>query len=128
MIPLVELTRTLWTNGSEYPPPDSDILRLFFRFQLPFDSPPSLYDEGIRGSGVVLYSLTVVGVRPEGSIGPWKRQIPIAVVPRDDVSPFPTQPFGSTDFAWKTEHKARNVRKGLWGEYATVKVEVRLQY
>ncbi len=33
-IPLFDLSRMLWTNGSEYPPPDSDVLRLFFRFQL----------------------------------------------------------------------------------------------
>ncbi|KAI0697066.1 hypothetical protein C8T65DRAFT_729501, partial [Cerioporus squamosus] len=122
--PLVDLSRVLWTHGSQYPPPDSDVLRLFFRFQLPEDIPPSLLDDGPGGTGAVLYSLTTVAVRPGGSTKPWKQHTPIVVVPRDDVSPLLTQSLASTATVWRTAHKEKKVRKKLWGDYATVRIEL----
>ncbi len=125
MISLVDLSRLLWTYGSEYPPPNSDVLRLFFRFQLPDYTPPSLYDDSAgAGIGAVLYSLTTVAVRPAGSASPWKQHIPIVVVPYDDVSPLLTRSLSSNALVWRTEHKDKKVRRKLWGEYASVRIEV----
>ncbi len=126
-IPLFDLSRMLWTNGSEYPPPDSDVLRLFFRFQLPDDIPPSLLDRtGPGGVAGVLYSLTTVAVRAGRFTKPWKQHTAIVIVPRDDVSPLLTQSLVTDAFAWRTGHKSKQVRRALWGDYATVRIEVRL--
>ncbi|RPD55390.1 hypothetical protein L227DRAFT_510130 [Lentinus tigrinus ALCF2SS1-6] len=126
-VPLAELSRVLWTYGSQYPPPDSDILRLFFSFQLPDDIPPSFLDSGSGGASAVLYSITTTGVRPGALAKPWKQYTPIMVVSRDEASSILTQPLHSPDFTWRTEHKEKKVRKGLWGDYATVKIEVCLR-
>ncbi|RDX41156.1 hypothetical protein OH76DRAFT_1365053 [Lentinus brumalis] len=124
-IPLFDLSRMLWTNGSEYPPPDSDVLRLFFRFQLPDDIPPSLLDRtGPGGTAGVLYSLTTVAVRAGRFTKPWKQHTPIVIVPRDDVSPLLTRALVTDAFAWRTGHKSQQVRRALWGDYATVRIEL----
>ncbi|RDX43198.1 hypothetical protein OH76DRAFT_1361524 [Lentinus brumalis] len=124
-IPLFDLSRMLWTYGSEYPPRDSDILRLFFRFQLPDDIPPSLLDRaGPGGTAGVMYSLTTVAVRAGGSTRPWTKHTPIVIVPRDNVSPLLTQSLVTGAFAWRTVHKSKQVRRALWGDYATVRIEL----
>ncbi|TBU44365.1 hypothetical protein BD309DRAFT_40979 [Dichomitus squalens] len=90
----------LWSKGSAYPPPGLDIFRLPFRFHLPEGIPPSFHYSkwypDIGGS--VVYVLETTGVR-EGLLKVNKRiPTPIVVTPRDEI------------------------RKGIWGEYATARV------
>ena len=122
-IPLLELTRVLWTYGAEYPPPETHVLRLFFRFELPDYLPPSFFHSGSEGAGAILYSLTTVGVRP-GNQTPRVIHIPIVILPQDDFRPLSTPPWSSPSFALQTLVKEKPVRKGLWGDYATIRVEV----
>ncbi|RPD55392.1 hypothetical protein L226DRAFT_208167 [Lentinus tigrinus ALCF2SS1-7] len=124
-IPLLELTRVLWTYGAEYPPPETDILRLFFRFELPSYLPPSFYHSSSEGTGAILYCLTVVGVRP-GNQSPRVIHIPIVILPQDDFYPPSTPPWSSSSLALQTTVKEKAVRKGLWGDPATVRVEFSL--
>ena len=52
--------------------------------------------------------------------------VPIAVLPRDEVGVRVKE--GSVRgevHGWQTKRKEEKIRKGLWGEYATVEVEVR---
>ncbi|TFK87658.1 hypothetical protein K466DRAFT_103212 [Polyporus arcularius HHB13444] len=122
-ITLVDFGRVLWTHGAEYPPPDSDVLRLFFRFRLPNDIPPSYYHHTIRSGGTcaVLYSLTTVGVRP-GWSGIRKIHNPLVVLPRVDLGPL--RALSSAELQWRTVHEEKKVWKGLRGNEGSVRVEL----
>ena len=126
-IPLVDLSRVLWTHGAEYPLPGTDILRLFFRFRLPDDIPPSYYHYTFRSLSTcgVLYSLTTVGVRPDCS-GIHRIHNPLVVLPRFDMEPL--RALSSAGLKWRTVHAEKDVWKGLRGNEGTVRVEVRVTY
>ncbi|KAI0697064.1 hypothetical protein C8T65DRAFT_28134 [Cerioporus squamosus] len=122
-IPLVDLSRLLWTHGAEYPPPDTDVLRLFFRFRLPDDITPSFYHHTLRSGGTcaVLYSLTTVGVRP-GWSGIRKIHSPIVVLPRVNLASL--RALSSAGLQWRTVHMEKDVWKGLRGNEGSVRVEL----
>ncbi|KAI0364609.1 hypothetical protein BV20DRAFT_974263 [Pilatotrama ljubarskyi] len=126
-IQLVRVDASLWTRGTAYPPPDSDVLRVPFKLQLPPELPPSFqYSAGRKAS--VMYSLTVVGVRPGTFQSNRRIRRPLAVVQKDDVGANVRQQLVTLATAgaepqWGTIRKAERIRRGLWGDYATVDVQ-----
>ena len=115
---------SLWTPGSAYPPPGSDTLRVPFTFKLPESLPPSFHYGGFtRGqSGNIRYSLTAVGVR-KGALNLNKRhRIPLAVLPRDETGAALKAEHAT--HGWKSFTKEDSIRRGLWGDYSKVHVEV----
>ncbi|KAI0757927.1 hypothetical protein C8Q74DRAFT_1319879 [Fomes fomentarius] len=107
---------SLWTRGTEkalYPPPGSDVLRIPFHFALPDTLPPSFHWNTIDESATIRYALTAVGVR-NGLLNFDRKYLTPLARARGEVH------------AWRTQTKAERIRKGLWGDYAKVEVEVEL--
>ncbi|TBU44361.1 hypothetical protein BD309DRAFT_40826 [Dichomitus squalens] len=122
--PLVFSNLSLWSHGGEYPAPGSDILRLPFRFRLPDMLPPSFQYSGFQKSASVLYSVTVVGVR-SGTFQMNRRiRVPLVVLPRDVHGMQVRQAIPSSGF--RTVYVEEKIRRGLWGDYATARVEFSL--
>ncbi|KAI0364559.1 hypothetical protein BV20DRAFT_1125540 [Pilatotrama ljubarskyi] len=127
-IRLVRDDASLWARGTAYPPPGSDTLRVPFRFQLPPHLPPSFQYRGATASASVMYSITAVGVRP-GTLS-FNRRIrqPLAIVQKDDGpgiiarKQLATLAATGEEPSWRTELKEEKIRRGLWGDYATVEV------
>ncbi|KAI0355527.1 hypothetical protein OH77DRAFT_333492 [Trametes cingulata] len=127
-IQLVRDDASVWTRGTVYPPPDSDIIRVPFRLQLPPGLPPSFHYSARPAKASVIYSLTAVGVRPGAFKSNRRIQQPLAVVPRDDVGVNVREQLAALAAAgaeppWRTEVKQKRIRRGIWGDYATVKVQ-----
>ncbi|PIL33882.1 hypothetical protein GSI_03588 [Ganoderma sinense ZZ0214-1] len=125
-IRLVHETTSLWTRGSAYPAPGSHTLRVPFAFALPESLPPSFHCGGfMRGkSAHVRYSLAAVGVR-KGALTPNKRhRVPLAVLPRDGAGA--ALKAAHATHGWKRFAKEDSIRRGLWGEYSKVHVELSL--
>ena len=121
--PLVVSNLSLWSHGGSYPEPGSDLLRLPFRFQLPDSLPPSFRYSGFQKSASVLYSVTAVGVRP-GTFQLNRRiRHPLVVLPKDVHGTQARHAISTSDF--KTLYVEEKIRRGLWGDYATARVEVR---
>ena len=121
---LVHEDTSLWTRGSAYPPPGSDTLRVPFTFRLPDSLPPSFHYGGFgRGQkGNIRYSLTAVGVR-KGALTLNKRhRVPLAVLPRDGLGAALKAEHAT--HGWKSFTKSDSIRRGLWGDYSKVHVEV----
>ncbi|KAH9939401.1 uncharacterized protein BXZ73DRAFT_99606 [Epithele typhae] len=123
---LVRETTTLWTRGSSiYPLPGSDILSMPFSFTLPDKLPPSFQVQGLEYSATVRYSLTAVGLSRQGLLNVNKQHcVPLTVVPKDDFGTSLIQ--GWVAQGWQTFSKEERIRKGLWGEYSTVFVQLDL--
>ncbi|KAI0691290.1 hypothetical protein C8T65DRAFT_670569 [Cerioporus squamosus] len=121
-IPLIYTSLDLWTQGSAYPPPGTDILHLPFRFRLPDNIPPSFHYSGRGKSAYVLYELTAVGVRPGTFQFNRKLRTPLAVVPKDLTGGKLRDSMGS--LGWRKCERTEKIRRGLWGEYATAHVEL----
>ncbi|RPD55785.1 hypothetical protein L226DRAFT_431468, partial [Lentinus tigrinus ALCF2SS1-7] len=118
-LPLIHSSLNLWTQGSAYPPPGTDILHLPFRFRLPDSLPPSFhYHTGVTSA----YELIAVGVRP--GMFQFNRRLcmPLAVVPKDTMGERLRDSMAS--LGWRKGEKVEKIRKGLWGDYSTVQVEV----
>ena len=130
---LIHLTQSIWTRGSAYPPPDSHILRIPFRFHLPLDPKilPSVSWHEWHDSVSISYHVEVTGLRPTTLFANDKRRIRarLAVVSRGDPSLCASiRSLGrqlESGVTWKTAHREKKVRRGMWGEYATARVEVR---
>ncbi|PIL33878.1 hypothetical protein GSI_03584 [Ganoderma sinense ZZ0214-1] len=123
---LVHETTSLWTRGSAYPAPGSDTLRVPFAFALPESLPPSFHCSGfMRGkSAHVRYSLAAVGVR-KGALNLNKRhRVPLAVLLRDEAGA--ALKAAHATHGWKRFAKEDSIRRGLWGEYSKVHVELSL--
>ena len=121
-IPLIHSSLDLWTQGSAYPPPGTDILHLPFRFRLSDNIPPSFHYRAWQKSAYVFYELSAVGVRPGTFQFNRKQRMPLAVVPKDEVGVQLRERIPS--LGWRKGEKVEKIRKGLWGDYATVHVEV----
>ncbi len=121
-IPLVYVSLDLWTQGSAYPLPGTDTLRLPFRFRLPDNLPPSFHYSGWQKSAYVLYELTVVGVRPGTFQFNKKLRMPLAVVPKDTIGK--NLGNGIASLGWRKGERTEKIRRGLWGDYSTAHVEV----
>ncbi|KAI9059985.1 hypothetical protein FKP32DRAFT_1595731 [Trametes sanguinea] len=130
VISLVRVSATLWSNGAAYPPPGSNTLRFPFSFQLPSNLPPSLSYVGGGGVVAIQYALTAVAVRP-GTFNRNRRvRVPIALVQADRREYVEMRDrllrvgAAGEDVPWRTWRAEENVRKGLWGDYGSVKVRL----
>ncbi|KAI1791025.1 hypothetical protein LXA43DRAFT_448948 [Ganoderma leucocontextum] len=127
---LVSLTQSLWKRGAAYPPPDSHVLHLPFRFCLPSGPeilPSVCWREGDDEVAVTYYA-EAIGLRPTSSSAN-SRQVreSLTVVSRGDPSlRVSIRSLGRTEggLAWKTAHRETRMRRGLWGEYCTARVEL----
>lgn len=118
-------TVPLWTKGSAYPPTGSQVLRIPFVLQLPLNVQPSCQYSGAYKKGNVGYFVEVVGVRP-GFLSLNRRAMrPFAVVPND---PAGLALRNSLQAGWtgarNTIRRTDSIRRGIWGGYADVKLEV----
>lgn len=128
---LIHKTESVWWKGSNtYPSPGSHTLRIPFRFVLPDILPPScvVADVGRRWWGTVGYTVALVGKRPRLRLN------------RRVLSPFPVLPHhaqgagirsalnmpGGWSGDWTKIRRQNKIRRGLWGEYATVEGTVRI--
>ncbi|KAI1791734.1 hypothetical protein LXA43DRAFT_888775 [Ganoderma leucocontextum] len=115
---------SVWSRGGAYPDPGSDILRFPFRFTLPEQLPPSFKYQSSWQIAQVKYSVCAVGAR-KGRLTPNRRhRVPIAVLPRDELGVSVREEAATQ--GWKRFDKEDSIRKGLWGDYAKVHVELAL--
>ncbi|KAI0658714.1 hypothetical protein C8Q70DRAFT_183606 [Cubamyces menziesii] len=128
-VPLVSEDITLWTKG---PAPEQGTLRIPFQFLLPPDLPPSFHDKKNKWTdgGAIRYWLSAVGVR-SGALQRNRRvRLPIAVVQRDIVGAGLRAKLSAmaqgVDYGWRIDRAESKIRRGLWGDYATVKAELRI--
>ena len=124
-VTLAHDTISLWSRGGAYPNPGTDVLRLPFSFTLPAEQlPPSFKFQSSWQWAHVKYSVTAVGAR-KGRLTPNRRhRVPFAVLPRDEAGT--ALRLGDATHAWRRFDKEDSIRKGLWGDYSKVHVEVRL--
>ncbi|KAI0087757.1 hypothetical protein BDY19DRAFT_953036 [Irpex rosettiformis] len=124
-IQLIHDTISLWQQGNDvYPPPDSHILRLPFRFTLPPNLPPSCEFNGYQKSGTIGYFVQVVGKRDMLHLD--KRVlIAFPVVQRDSEGAQLREAFlAGWQGPWKTLGGQRDIRRGIWGEYSNAKISL----
>ncbi|KAH9939408.1 uncharacterized protein BXZ73DRAFT_99613 [Epithele typhae] len=121
---LVRDNLILWTRGSAYPEPGSDVLPVPFSFKLPAQLPPSFLHRTVSCQAAVRYSVTAVGVR-RGILHVNKRQcVPLTVIPTDTVGASIKRK--NATHSWRTYSKDERIRRGLWGAYSTVSVQLSL--
>ncbi|KAI0691288.1 hypothetical protein C8T65DRAFT_670562 [Cerioporus squamosus] len=125
-IRLVHENQSIWTRGGAYPPAGSDVLRVPFSFKLPDQLPPSFRYDKLEESATVRYALSAVGVRKGVLNFNRKYYIPIAVLPKDELGAKIRENAEPEVRGWKKHVREERIRKGLWGEYAKVKVELSL--
>ena len=78
-------------------------------------------------SGAIRYSLNAVGVR-KGLLNLNKRHcVPLAIFPRDELG-VEIKSKSSKWLGWKPFSKEEMMRKGFWGDYSKVTVQVRPPY
>ncbi|KAI1791033.1 hypothetical protein LXA43DRAFT_1013091 [Ganoderma leucocontextum] len=104
---------SVWTRSGPYPPPGSNTIRVPFRFIIPERIPPSFSYWTIFQGAHVRYSVAAVGVR-NGALTVNKRHVGSAI--KDAYA----------SHGWKTFTKEDKIRKGLWGAYSKVHVELAL--
>ncbi|KAH9939407.1 uncharacterized protein BXZ73DRAFT_43774 [Epithele typhae] len=123
---LVRDNVTLWTRGSAYPEPGSDVLPVPFSFKLPAQLPPSFHHRSVGCDATVRYSVTAVGVR-RGILHVNKRQcVPLTVVPTDAVGASIKR--DNATHGWTSYSKDERIRRGLWGAYSNVSVRLSIPH
>ncbi|PIL37736.1 hypothetical protein GSI_01430 [Ganoderma sinense ZZ0214-1] len=120
---------SVWTRGSAYPQPGTDILHLPFRFPLPDGLPPSFHFRTWEVTSSVLYAIDTTGVRRGKFKANRKVHMPIMVLPKDDVGVGVRMGLGEgagpgSYTRWKNVWAEEKIRKGFWGEHATARVMV----
>ena len=127
-VEILRETLSVWQKGSSYPDPGSDVARLPFRFVLPQEMLPSCeYTHKRRYSGIVAYSIEVVGIRP-GVLQQRKRITQaLRIIPHSALGAELRYTLrvgwtGETT-SWRAQ---KNIRKGVWGGYANVDMLVRV--
>ncbi|KAH9884977.1 hypothetical protein C8Q73DRAFT_796087 [Cubamyces lactineus] len=128
-VPLVNEDAIVWTKGST---PEQGTLQIPFQFLLPPDLPPSFHDKKSKWAdgGAIRYWLSAVGVR-SGALHRNRRvRLPIAVVQKDVVGAGLRGKLSAiaqgANFGWRADRTEGKIRRGLWGDYATVKAELRI--
>ncbi|RPD67561.1 hypothetical protein L226DRAFT_566250 [Lentinus tigrinus ALCF2SS1-7] len=123
-IRLARVDSTLWSKGAAYPPAGSDVLRVPFSVPLPEQLPPSFHMHVFAAKGDIRYSLSAVGVR-KGLLNLNRRHVvPLAVLPRDELGAQLKAEHAT--HGWKAFQKEDRIRKGFWGDYSKVHVELSL--
>jgi len=118
---------SVWTRGSAFPPPGSQVLRVPFQFELPIDVQPSCQYSGFYKHAHVGYSIEAVGVRPGKFIFNRRVMKPFPVVAPDAAGAGIKRsltPMWCGD--WTSIKRSDNIRRGLWGGYSNVKMELQI--
>ena len=123
-VSLAHDTISLWSRGGAYPSPGTDIMRIPFRFKLPSEQlPPSFKFQSSWQWAHVKYSVTAVGARKGRLTANRRHRVPFAVLPHDEVGT--ALRLENATHGWKRFENQDSIRKGLWGDYSKVHVEVR---
>ncbi|KAI0650969.1 hypothetical protein C8Q79DRAFT_1007179 [Trametes meyenii] len=131
-VPLVpdEASQSLWSRGSAQYPSGSRTVRVPFRLEVPLDAPPSFKYSSLmkNGSGSIRYAVTAVGVRPGALHVNRRARVTLALVPKDLVGLSVRERLSALGDGqisqWRTESKEEKIRRGLWGDYSTVQVQL----
>ncbi|KAI0658706.1 hypothetical protein C8Q70DRAFT_1054840 [Cubamyces menziesii] len=129
-IQLANSTVSLWTRGTTYPPPGEDTLRVPFHMRIPANAPPPFEYNGWAKKGSIRYTLVAVCVKP-GAVQRYQRvYVPLAVAGKDTTGVAAREKLSAiaagAQGLWRVHHAEENIRKGLWGDYATVEVDLRM--
>ena len=121
----------MWTKGTTYPAAQENVLKLPFSLVLPDDLPPS-YDYRKKSkaeSGVVAYSVEVVGVRA-GRLRFNKRIAQSFPLLPSSVPGAQLRDTLRLGWAGKMDSAifSKKVRKGMWGDYANINVTVSTRF
>ncbi|KZT07060.1 uncharacterized protein LAESUDRAFT_652064 [Laetiporus sulphureus 93-53] len=126
IVELVRLDQSLWTRGTLYPPPGSDVLSIPFRFLLPAELPPSFIFRHPVADAYIRYHVEAVGVRP-GLLKMNKRCLrPFIVFTPDEAGSLvkPELQIGQLwTGAWLTATEHKRIRRAFWGDYGDVQLE-----
>ncbi|KAI0677776.1 hypothetical protein C8Q78DRAFT_110275 [Trametes maxima] len=131
-VPLVpdQVSQSLWSRGSAQHLTGERTIRIPFRLEVPPDAPPSFKYSSFKksGSGSIRYAVTAVGVRPGALHLNRRARVPLALVPRDieglRVRERLSALEGEQVAQWRTATKEEKIRRGLWGDYSTVQVQL----
>ncbi|CCM05840.1 uncharacterized protein FIBRA_08076 [Fibroporia radiculosa] len=125
-VDILRLEVPVWTRGAAYPPPDSHLLRLQFLILLPTKIPPSCEFYDINNAAIVRYEIEAIGIRP-GTLRMNKRIAkPIVVLPAHPTSARVRSALREGwHGAWNSAVEEKQIRQGLWGERAHVRVEMK---
>ncbi|KAJ7099456.1 hypothetical protein B0H15DRAFT_547524 [Mycena belliarum] len=119
-VPLVHSDLTLWTQGAAFPKAGSHVLSCPFRFQLPDNLPPSFHGSLPSRSGIISYSLEVVGDRPGLFRSNRRIRRIISVLPAASQTQLVVTEALRQGWMgqWKTFTQSEQLRTGLWGDYS----------
>ncbi|KAH9854833.1 hypothetical protein C2E23DRAFT_815827 [Lenzites betulinus] len=135
LIEIISLARddaSLWSRGGAYPLPGEDSLRIPFRLQLPIDPlPPPFRQTRFGQIGKIGYAVTAVGVRPGALRLNQRVNAAFPLVPKDTAGVSVREKLALMAITgegvdWRTEAKEEKIRRGLWGEYSTVRAELKI--
>lgn len=117
---------TSWQRSRSSPPQGDHILRIPFSILLPEDAPPSFGFESFMNIAYVRYAVEVTGVRTGTFAVDRTIKVPIAVVAPD---PLGAALRAELKLGWQGDwgriKAEERIRKMPWGDYSTVKMEVR---
>ena len=120
-VELIKDTTLLWQNGSLYPLPGEDVIKLPFSFYLPSELLPSCEYKTMHKYGVVAYSVEVVGDRP--GILQFRKKImrPLPILPHSSAG---ATLRNALRIGWTGEMRTwrveKKIRKGIWGDFSSV--------
>ncbi|KAH9884972.1 hypothetical protein C8Q73DRAFT_348094 [Cubamyces lactineus] len=130
---LVQDSITPWVHSTMYPPPGQDVLCIPFRITLPPNLPPNFEYHDLAKEAYVRYTLVAVCVRsPSAGVLQRDRHIyvPLAVAQRNEMGITIKEKLAAISArrldAWRTHRVEEKIRKGFWGDYATVRVNLTL--
>ncbi|KAJ3474845.1 hypothetical protein NLI96_g12225 [Meripilus lineatus] len=127
IIDIARINCSMWTKGSAYPTDSTNVLRLPFRIPLPQNAPPSCQYSGPRKTGEISYFVEVVGVRPSMFSMNIREKRSFNVVPRDPAGLLIRAALESGFVGpTKTITSDMHIRKGMWGKYSRVNMELTL--
>lgn len=117
---------SLWTRSSNYPPADSQVLRIPFEFTLPPDAPPSCHYARFGRYGSIGYFVELVGVRSGLLARNRRTRVPIPVVPQDTEGERISASLRAPDLQVPLYASVceKRIRRGFFGEYANCRMEV----
>ena len=111
-----------------FPPTHAHVLKLPFRFVLPSLLPPSCESSPPNHSAVVAYSIEVVGLRSGLHLNKRITQS-LSILPHNALG---AQLRDTLRLGWAGETRSigfsKKVRKGIWGDYADVLVNVSAKF
>ncbi|KAF7333460.1 Arrestin-N domain-containing protein [Mycena venus] len=120
-VTLIREKQSLWTAGSAFPEPGSQILSCHFQFQLPETLPPSFHSsDSSFHAGVISYSLEAVAEKHGRFRANHQVRRLFSVVPAassDQLLAKESLRDGWTG-KWRGIKQEKKMRNGIWGDYS----------